>query len=124
MITVVWPPRPLRQPATGVMFKRTDEDVNDWMTVILAAGQGKRMRSSRPKVLHTLAGRAMILAANKVDLLGRNKSRLTGLKRLAGRKKIPFFPISALKGEGLRPLVRAMAQTLERVEKAGAGGAA
>jgi bifunctional UDP-N-acetylglucosamine pyrophosphorylase/glucosamine-1-phosphate N-acetyltransferase len=30
------------------------------MAVILAAGQGKRMRSSRPKVLHTLAGRPMI----------------------------------------------------------------
>jgi bifunctional UDP-N-acetylglucosamine pyrophosphorylase/glucosamine-1-phosphate N-acetyltransferase len=43
------------------MFKRTVEDVNDWMAVILAAGQGKRMRSSRPKVLHTLAGRPMIL---------------------------------------------------------------
>jgi len=34
--------------------------VNDWMAVILAAGQGKRMRSSRPKVLHTLAGRPMV----------------------------------------------------------------
>jgi bifunctional UDP-N-acetylglucosamine pyrophosphorylase/glucosamine-1-phosphate N-acetyltransferase len=30
------------------------------MAVILAAGQGKRMRSSRPKVLHTLAGRPMV----------------------------------------------------------------
>ncbi len=28
--------------------------------VILAAGQGKRMQSSRPKVLHTIAGRAML----------------------------------------------------------------
>ena len=34
--------------------------MNDWMAVILAAGQGKRMRSSRPKVLHTLAGRPMV----------------------------------------------------------------
>src|SRR5450759_2091475 len=28
--------------------------------IILAAGQGTRMKSTRPKVLHTLAGRAMI----------------------------------------------------------------
>jgi bifunctional UDP-N-acetylglucosamine pyrophosphorylase / glucosamine-1-phosphate N-acetyltransferase len=28
--------------------------------VILAAGQGKRMRSSRPKVLHPLAGRPLL----------------------------------------------------------------
>ncbi|HYA48117.1 MAG TPA: GTPase ObgE [Burkholderiales bacterium] len=80
----------------------------------------KELESFDPK----LARRAMILAANKIDLLGRNKSRLTGLKRLAGRKKIPFFAISALKGEGLRPLVRAMVQALERVEKADAGGTA
>jgi bifunctional UDP-N-acetylglucosamine pyrophosphorylase/glucosamine-1-phosphate N-acetyltransferase len=34
--------------------------MDDWAAVILAAGQGKRMRSSRSKVLHTLAGRPMI----------------------------------------------------------------
>ena len=28
--------------------------------VILAAGQGKRMYSSRPKVLHSIAGKAML----------------------------------------------------------------
>jgi bifunctional UDP-N-acetylglucosamine pyrophosphorylase/glucosamine-1-phosphate N-acetyltransferase len=42
------------------MFKGTAGDVDDWAAVILAAGKGKRMRSSRPKVLHTLAGRSMI----------------------------------------------------------------
>ena len=30
------------------------------VTIILAAGEGTRMRSSRPKVLHTLAGRSLI----------------------------------------------------------------
>jgi GTP-binding protein len=68
-----------------------------------------------------LAGRAQILAANKVDLLGRDKSRLTPLRRLAGRKKIPFFAVSALKGEGLKPLVAAIAKTLERLEEASGG---
>src|ERR1700751_290482 len=30
------------------------------LTVVLAAGQGVRMRSARPKVLHELAGRSML----------------------------------------------------------------
>ncbi|MGZ4886403.1 MAG: GTPase ObgE [Candidatus Aminicenantales bacterium] len=72
----------------------------------------KELESFKPG----LARRAQILAANKVDLLGTDKSRLTGLKRLAARKKIPFFAISAIKGEGLLPLVGAMVKTLERLE--------
>ena len=32
----------------------------NWTAVILAAGQGKRMRSSLPKVLHPLAGRPVV----------------------------------------------------------------
>ena len=71
-----------------------------------------------------LARRTMIVAANKVDLLGRDKSRLAGLRRLAGRRKMSFFAISAIKREGLKPLVRAMAETLERLEEDGAGGPA
>ncbi|HVP90802.1 MAG TPA: GTPase ObgE [Terriglobales bacterium] len=69
-----------------------------------------------------LARRTMIVAANKVDLLGRDKSRLTGIKRLAARRKMPFFAISAIKAEGLKPLVRAMAETLARLEEDGPGG--
>ena len=72
----------------------------------------KELESFKPG----LARRAQILAANKVDLLGRDKSRLTRLKRMAARKKIPFFAISAIKGEGLRPLVGAMVKTLDRLE--------
>jgi bifunctional UDP-N-acetylglucosamine pyrophosphorylase/glucosamine-1-phosphate N-acetyltransferase len=30
-------------------------------SVVLAAGEGKRMRSTRPKMLHLLCGRAMLL---------------------------------------------------------------
>ncbi|RAI27995.1 NTP transferase domain-containing protein, partial [Rhodoplanes serenus] len=30
------------------------------LTVVLAAGEGTRMRSSRPKVLHPLAGRTLL----------------------------------------------------------------
>jgi GTP-binding protein len=71
-----------------------------------------------------LAARPQILAANKADLLGRDKSRLTKLKRLAARKKIPFFAVSALKAEGLRPLVKAMADLLAAAGPAPGGPAA
>ncbi len=33
---------------------------SDWAAIVLAAGQGKRMRSSRPKILHTILGRPMV----------------------------------------------------------------
>ena len=69
-----------------------------------------------------LARRTQILVANKVDLLGGDKARLDRLKRLAARKKIPFYAISAIKSEGLKPLVAAMAKILERLEEEGGGG--
>jgi len=34
--------------------------INDIHVVVLAAGLGKRMKSTLPKVLHQLSGRAMI----------------------------------------------------------------
>jgi len=70
-----------------------------------------------------MASRPQILAANKVDLLGGDRSRLVRLRRLAARKKIPLFAISALKREGLKPLVEAAARTLEGLA-AKAGGEA
>ena len=33
------------------------------LTIVLAAGEGVRMRSARPKVLHELAGRSMLAHA-------------------------------------------------------------
>jgi bifunctional UDP-N-acetylglucosamine pyrophosphorylase/glucosamine-1-phosphate N-acetyltransferase len=38
-------------------------DVRRCLTIVLAAGEGVRMRSSRPKVLHAVAGRPMIAHA-------------------------------------------------------------
>ena len=35
-------------------------EINNITAVILAAGQGTRMKSSRPKVLHEILGRPMI----------------------------------------------------------------
>jgi GTP-binding protein len=71
----------------------------------------KELEAFSPEV----AARPQILAANKIDLLGEDKTRLARLKRLAGRKKIPLFAISALKREGLRPLVEAAARTLAAI---------
>ena len=64
-----------------------------------------------------LAGRVQILAANKIDLLAGDTARLERLKRMAARKKIPFLAVSALKGDGLKPLVHAMSMALARTEK-------
>ena len=60
-----------------------------------------------------LEKRPQILVANKIDLLTGDKTRLTALRRLAGRRKLPFLAISAVKGSGLKELVRAMAELLQ-----------
>ncbi len=62
-----------------------------------------------------LARRPQILAANKTDLLGPgDQKRLESLRKLAAREKAPFFAVSALKGQGLKRLVAAMARELEK----------
>jgi GTP-binding protein len=62
-----------------------------------------------------LAARPQIIAANKIDLSAGDTKRLKALAGLAKKKKIPFFPISAMKESGLKPLVRAMAEKLGEV---------
>ncbi|MFW6132005.1 MAG: GTPase ObgE [Candidatus Aminicenantaceae bacterium] len=64
----------------------------------------------------SLAGRRQILVANKIDLLHENKSRLEKVKEIAKKRNIPFFTISALKREGLKPLVSEMIKTLNSME--------
>ena len=59
-----------------------------------------------------LVERPQILAANKIDLLQDDRKGLEALRRLASRSKLPFFPISALKGKGLKELVSAAAGIL------------
>ncbi len=77
----------------------------------------KELEAFDPK----LAGRPQILAANKVDMLvsDEDKKRLTALKRLAARKKIPFVALSTLTGEGLPGVLKAM---LAELDKAAIGG--
>ncbi len=52
-------------------------DARRCLTIVLAAGEGVRMRSNRPKVLHAVAGRPMIahaLAAAREAGDGRHRS--------------------------------------------------
>jgi len=67
-----------------------------------------------------LARRKQILVANKVDLLGEDKSRLEAVKKLAARKKLPFFAISAIKGDSLKALTTAVAAKIRELAAAGA----
>jgi len=70
---------------------------------------------------HEVAARPQVVVANKIDLLTGDRSRLIRLKRMAARKKLPFFAVSAIQNEGLRPLVGALAAALDRLaEEAGA----
>lgn len=69
----------------------------------------------------SVATRPQVIAANKVDLLADDRSRLDRLRRMASRRGIPCHAISALKGQGLRPLMAAVVAELERLEKGQAG---
>ncbi|MFQ6038143.1 MAG: GTPase ObgE [Candidatus Aminicenantales bacterium] len=64
-----------------------------------------------------LLRRPQFLAANKIDLLGNDRSRLDRVEALARRGRLPFFAISALKGQGLKELVAAAVETLAGLEK-------
>ncbi|MBM3295036.1 MAG: GTPase ObgE [Candidatus Aminicenantes bacterium] len=62
-----------------------------------------------------LARRPQILAANKADLLGEGDAeRLKAVRNLARRKKLRLFVVSALRNEGIRRLVSAMAAMIGR----------
>ena len=54
-----------------------------------------------------LAGRRQLAAANKIDVLG-DPDRLASLKRRLAADSIPLYPISAVTGEGIRPLQEAI----------------
>jgi GTPase len=65
------------------------------------------LRAFNPVLLE----RPQILVANKIDLAG-NGEALAEVKDIAGSENMPFFAISAVKSEGLAPLVRSMAELL------------
>jgi len=62
-----------------------------------------------------LIKRRQILVANKIDLIPEEDERLRRVGQLAKKEKIPFFAVSAMKKEGLKPLVREMWESLQSV---------
>ncbi|MGH7369377.1 MAG: GTPase ObgE [Candidatus Methylomirabilaceae bacterium] len=61
-----------------------------------------------------LLRRPRVIAANKIDLP--HAAHLAALRRLCERSSLPLFPISALTGEGLEPLVQFLADRLRTVQ--------
>jgi GTP-binding protein len=64
-----------------------------------------------------LTRRVQFLVANKIDLLNGERGRLRKLGKLAQKRGLPFFAISALEGKGLKALMRAVAQKLAELEE-------
>jgi len=63
-----------------------------------------------------LNSKPTIVVATKIDAA--NDEKLTKLKRYAKRKKLPFYSISAVTGEGIDELKFAMADRVEEIKKA------
>ncbi len=57
---------------------------------------------------HELAAKPMLVVATKMDA-AQEPSRVNSLAGLAAARKLPFFKISAVTGEGIRELTRAIA---------------
>jgi GTPase len=67
----------------------------------------KELESFSPE----LAAKPMFVVATKTDV-AQDKSRLDSLRRMASRRKLPFFKISAVTGEGVEQLKFAMAEAV------------
>ena len=72
---------------------------DSWAVVILAAGQGTRMRSSTPKLLHPLAGRAMVRHVLEA-------AREAGFGRLLAVVSPDAADLRAALGEGVECVVQ------------------
>lgn len=62
----------------------------------------------------SLMQKPIFVVATKLDATT-GRERLDALRRFAEQKRFPFFVISSASGEGIQPLVRAMADALERL---------
>ncbi len=60
-----------------------------------------------------LLGRPRVIAANKIDLP--HAAHLTALRELCERSSLSLFPISALTGEGIDPLVQHLVERVKPV---------
>jgi len=70
-----------------------------------------------------LEEKPQLLVANKAEI-PEAAENLKRLKTYAGRRRIPFFAISAATRQGLKELVYAMKQSLDRIERAERDGEA
>ncbi len=61
-----------------------------------------------------LLRRPRVIAANKIDLP--HAAHLSALRAFCAERTTPLFPISAVTGEGVEPLVRYLAAHLQRVD--------
>ncbi len=61
-----------------------------------------------------LARRPQVIVANKIDLLGEDRSRLLAVRRLAARRKLPFVALSALKSDGVASLKSVLAEAIAK----------
>lgn len=64
-----------------------------------------------------LIKRRQILVANKIDLLGEMKNRLSQIEKFARKQGLPFYAISAIKEKGLKELVHAVDKTLSNLQE-------
>ena len=62
-----------------------------------------------------LDAKPTIVVATKLDVV--NPDKLAKLKRYAKRKKLPFYAISAVTGEGIDELKRAMADRVDAIKR-------
>ena len=65
----------------------------------------------------SLLKRPQLVVANKIDLLGDNRSRLENIAGYAQKHGLPFFAVSALQGIGLRELIFALASQLKDIQR-------
>ena len=64
----------------------------------------------------SLGEKPMIVVASKLDATS-DRTRLEQLRAFCGRRSLPFHAISAATGEGVRALVLAIADTLDKIPK-------
>lgn len=65
----------------------------------------------------SLAEKPMIVVASKLDAIT-DPSRVNELRAFCEKKKLPFHSISAATGDGVKELVRAIADALDKIPKA------
>jgi GTPase involved in cell partitioning and DNA repair len=68
----------------------------------------------------SLESKPMIVVASKADVA--NPEKLVKLKKYAERKRLPFYEISAVTGQGIPELQWAMARFVQEVREADARG--